>query len=292
MVDNESEVLVSEEIESIYSEEIPIFDEESLDDECLCNDCVEKRQHENMISEIEPIDVFNTNESLEQNQIDVCSICLCELNVSSNDTFLLECNHRFHTECIISVFRRSFSYENNGKCPLCRNIPETTIFERNHKIEKYELLEEYLKINKDKCHPYIQKLMDGIQKCENKIKKYSLLKKKSESEKKKIEKENRKIIKERCKISDDIQTLKNQKRRVNKIIYTYIDLELEKLNKKLIEIEMNNKGMFENLQSFEKQVNDVYKKIKKETSTMNSFKSKLNDIPIKPIYVRVKVNKK
>ena len=43
-----------------------------------------------------------------------CIICL--ENIDDIDLVVLECCHRFHTECIISLVKKR-----NRKCPLCRN---------------------------------------------------------------------------------------------------------------------------------------------------------------------------
>lgn len=45
-----------------------------------------------------------------------CSICLSPLEEKQGHT--LECNHLFHTKCIIDWFRH-----NKTSCPICRNIP-------------------------------------------------------------------------------------------------------------------------------------------------------------------------
>ena len=44
---------------------------------------------------------------------ETCGICLADLD---DETYCLECNHRFHTHCIIDWFRVSKS----GSCPQCR----------------------------------------------------------------------------------------------------------------------------------------------------------------------------
>lgn len=52
---------------------------------------------------------------------DICSICLDPLN---DDQYSLQCNHKFHTHCIINWFRSNHS---SGNCPLCNDNP----FENN-----------------------------------------------------------------------------------------------------------------------------------------------------------------
>jgi hypothetical protein len=46
--------------------------------------------------------------------MDNCSICREELN-NSQQEFTLDCNHRFHTKCIVNSFRIT------NMCPICRS---------------------------------------------------------------------------------------------------------------------------------------------------------------------------
>ena len=43
---------------------------------------------------------------------EICAICLSDIN--GKDKYTLECNHTFHTDCIVKWFRSS-----NGNCPCC-----------------------------------------------------------------------------------------------------------------------------------------------------------------------------
>jgi hypothetical protein len=47
----------------------------------------------------------------------ICPICLCD-NQEDCHT-LVQCNHRFHTACIIDALRRS-----GPRCPCCRGLPD------------------------------------------------------------------------------------------------------------------------------------------------------------------------
>ena len=56
------------------------------------------------------------------------SICtICRHDISGFNTTILECNHIFHSECLIHHFRCprewSYSHEGFGTCPLCRQGP-------------------------------------------------------------------------------------------------------------------------------------------------------------------------
>jgi len=53
----------------------------------------------------------------EGEELDLCSICLS--TIDAND-YTLECNHKFHTKCIVEWFRKS-----KGNCPLCNHNPIT-----------------------------------------------------------------------------------------------------------------------------------------------------------------------
>jgi hypothetical protein len=52
----------------------------------------------------------NTNEK------DICSICFTEMTIEDSHT--LECEHKFHTACILKWFRSK-----QDTCPLCREHP-------------------------------------------------------------------------------------------------------------------------------------------------------------------------
>jgi hypothetical protein len=47
---------------------------------------------------------------------ELCPICLSKLNEKT--TYKIECNHTFHTDCIMKWFRQS-----NGSCPCCMDNP-------------------------------------------------------------------------------------------------------------------------------------------------------------------------
>lgn len=53
-------------------------------------------------------------ETLKQNLLDECSICLAEMK-EKDKVIILECNHIYHKDCIMIWFQK-----NNINCPLCR----------------------------------------------------------------------------------------------------------------------------------------------------------------------------
>ena len=54
---------------------------------------------------------------MESEEDEICVICLSSLK-SGENIYKLECNHSFHTDCIINWFRKS-----HGKCPCCMDYP-------------------------------------------------------------------------------------------------------------------------------------------------------------------------
>lgn len=63
---------------------------------------------------------------------DICSICHDELDLSANNIYQLpECNHFFHTNCILTWFRTG-----KNSCPLCNNhgVNKNNIATSNNQI--------------------------------------------------------------------------------------------------------------------------------------------------------------
>jgi hypothetical protein len=260
--------------------------DEDLFDNCECEECDLARYHRNQIKEITPINVFNSE---IENEIDICSICLVDMNEKS-ETFLLDCNHRFHTKCIIDVFRKTYSYENNGKCPLCRKDPDHNIVRSYN--SKYELLQIYMKDNKDKCHPYLLRLYKDIYNCDEKIKKNEINEKEFKKEIKEFCIVNEDIIKQKDSLTTELARWRIEKRRCGKILQEHVNSEISKIKEKINEIELNNKDVFEFLKKKDKKSYSFINKRNLEIKKKKSLLFKLNDIPIQPLYVQIKVGKK
>lgn len=65
-----------------------------------------------------------------------CAICLsCE----DDGWHTLECQHRFHTRCIVDWFRRD-----NAVCPICRSQPE-----REESSGVAEIIQEHMNFSRD-----------------------------------------------------------------------------------------------------------------------------------------------
>jgi hypothetical protein len=78
---------------------------------------------------MEPLPIFENNENIndhQNNNENNCSICLDNM-IDENFIYTIpECNHKFHTNCIIEWFRTE-----HGNCPLCRGTPGLSV--RNRK---------------------------------------------------------------------------------------------------------------------------------------------------------------
>lgn len=110
----------------------------------------------------------------------ICSICLDTIN--SDDKYTLECNHIYHTKCIVDWFRKS-----TGNCPLCNDNP---INNGTYNFYSSNLLinERYKLIKRKK---YKKNENSDINKAINKIKV--------------LEKEKSEFIKERSNFNKDVQ---------------------------------------------------------------------------------------
>ena len=64
---------------------------------------------------IETETIISTDTIISTETNGLCAICLSDLDGSE---YTLECNHTFHTKCIVEWFRKS-----KGNCPLCNDNP-------------------------------------------------------------------------------------------------------------------------------------------------------------------------
>ena len=104
----------------------------------------------------------------------ICSICYEELNNDENNSHTLECNHCYHSSCIIKWFRSG-----HKNCPLCN---DSTIDTNLGYFQKIETIKEIKKISRKKsCPENIKKTVEKIKKCEidskNAVKKFNDFKK-------------------------------------------------------------------------------------------------------------------
>jgi hypothetical protein len=62
----------------------------------------------------EPIEIFDQNHG-EIDYDNLCPICYDQIEV--NTSYTLECNHKFHTDCIVKWLRSEHS-----NCPMCNGV--------------------------------------------------------------------------------------------------------------------------------------------------------------------------
>ena len=90
---------------------------------------------------------------------EICAICLSDIN--GKDKYTLECNHTFHTDCIVKWFRSS-----NGNCPCCWDNTKKKknffygVWERPYINTRCKKLEKYSKKSND----------DKLEKKDNRLK--------------------------------------------------------------------------------------------------------------------------
>ena len=98
-----------------------------------------------------------------ENDNDLCSICYEKLN--NNNSFMLECSHKYHTNCIVNWFRIG-----NKNCPLC-NSNKLDIDKMNY-FCKISTIDEIIKYSKKKELPNnIKSKIKIVKNNEDKLKK-------------------------------------------------------------------------------------------------------------------------
>jgi len=101
---------------------------------------------------------------------DICSICHEDLD---NDIYALpECNHKYHSNCIITWFRTG-----KKSCPLCNNLginnltqmqENTTWSQRQHAYENYKKMRAFSR--KKGAPKELKKMITQLKKLETKKK--------------------------------------------------------------------------------------------------------------------------
>lgn len=94
---------------------------------------------------------------------ETCSICTENIDDFNSSQWTLECNHKFHTECIIQWFRRG-----NDTCPCCRDQGIHSIgFSDSFARASYLRAE----VRKKRCPPELKKLVEKVRQTESKTRK-------------------------------------------------------------------------------------------------------------------------
>ena len=155
---------------------------------------------------------------MDSNINETCAICLVDLN-DSND-YVLSCQHKFHTECILNWFR---SMNGNGNCPLCNDNPfspnenvNENVNENNYLFSTSLFIDERFKIltrhsRKKNAPPILQKEINDYKlllKDHNDIKKQRQNYDKSE-EVKRVKKNSRKFQQKDWKLRIKLNKKKN-----------------------------------------------------------------------------------
>ena len=132
-----------------------------------------------------------------QSDEEMCAICLSTINENENSHHRLECNHNFHTECIVKWFRDS-----NGNCPCCRDNSKKKqsnyygVWERPYINMRCNKLKKHSKnTNDNNLTKKIEKLTKKIDEYDNMVTDRKLFKKTEEyiSSIKELNEFNRKI---------------------------------------------------------------------------------------------------
>ena len=114
---------------------------------------------------------------MEHNSIDSCCICLNNIDLSDKTTYKLDCNHLFHTECIINWFRSDLS---SGRCPICNNnnisenLEYLSWYNRNYVIDRFNIIKS---ANKKNPPLKLKKELEKLKKLEDQFKDYNIEKK-------------------------------------------------------------------------------------------------------------------
>lgn len=107
--------------------------------------------------------IINLDEAIE---IQTCAICLDNMNNDTEIYTIENCNHKFHTKCVLEMFIEGFT----DSCPMCRSIISTSN-NRNRNFEdfKFKLLLRHSK--KSNANILIKNLVKKYNDAQDKIKK-------------------------------------------------------------------------------------------------------------------------
>tara|TARA_B100000902_G_C27277953_1_gene899925 strand:+ start:758 stop:1273 length:516 start_codon:yes stop_codon:yes gene_type:complete len=113
------------------------------------------------------INIYLDPKEEHTNDDDICSICHDKFD---NDKYKIpECNHMFHTSCIIQWYRTG-----NIRCPYCNSTPDildeefTYIGNRRMIKAKYKIISNYCR--RKNANQDVKKKVEEIKKLLNKVK--------------------------------------------------------------------------------------------------------------------------
>lgn len=82
------------------------------------------------------LNIFDDNRVLGNQN---CSICLSEIDDETVCYTIQECNHKYHTNCLIQWFRTS----HNVSCPLCRHVNTSGGLTHHERKTRFSLISNY-----------------------------------------------------------------------------------------------------------------------------------------------------
>jgi len=142
---------------------------------------------------------------------EICSICYEPLeNIeTSNKIYSLECNHKFHTDCIMKWFRNK-----NSSCPLCN---DSINYELNY-TDKITAINDIKKLGRTKnCPTKIKQILLKLKK--NKIKQ-----KETQLEFKNFKNTYKNELKQYSKLKSDRWKFSRKKRQIERELIGFVKI--------------------------------------------------------------------
>ena len=150
---------------------------------------------------MEPIPLFdnNSNQTLNEN---LCPICLDTMNIDNNIYTIPECNHKFHTDCIIGWFRST-----HDTCPLCRSNRLANVSPYSHK-NLFTMIINYSR--RKNASKNVVKLVNKYKKYKNEIVKANKIRKEFEKNNKDLLQIHRKLKNKKWLLAQKVRIIKRE----------------------------------------------------------------------------------
>lgn len=134
---------------------------------------------------MQAVDIFNNNPTTSE--VNICSIC--HENLAENTYTVPECEHVFHSNCMIENLRFG-----NSSCPLCRSnlINNTYGYERNTKTK---IMINYAR--RKNANKNVVKIVNKYKKIKKQILEFNVQKRDVFKQVRIIQKEHKKIFDEK-----------------------------------------------------------------------------------------------
>ena len=146
-----------------------------------------------------PIPLYSQNE-IEPN--DVCSICLDSFNNDIQNHTLIECNHTFHSTCLIGWLRVK------SGCPLCRGVSNYDQYHRSNGVVFRHIL-SFCKSKKNNSKK-LKRMYKTYEKSRDSHEEHKKILKKFKDENKDVFKMYYKLIRNRCRASSKFRRIRNE----------------------------------------------------------------------------------